>query len=375
MPRVAVGKGIGVRKVLQPSKYEVIENYEVAQDSVGKWFEPLDLVRGDNRAAQIREAREQGETPPPKRRHVRTQKWRQDEELRIKKAQKELKQKEQDVASREEEADAVLSVAEGLASGFLEFEDKGAEPKLRALDAKKNTDANQSILKRLRKSPIGFKRAKSVLGAAWLQLRQQAETRAQKKAKEVLVGEFAEIKAADTEIVRIAALLPQTLALQIAQARKPLVKNILSLQKSAGLKGAVSKPNSSPGDREEKYFEKRASNRFSFFRTKPSSFLATEWSVRLITYRNYTMSEKKQTGGDRALERFKQSIEKEQKQAVVTDLARQKALRHAANAWIETLSEEGRLRAFLQFEEAASAANAKKDRNTSLMSNGCGCVS
>ncbi|MEH6836879.1 hypothetical protein [Falsihalocynthiibacter arcticus] len=252
MPRVAVGKGIGVRKDLQPSKYEVIENYEVAQDSVGKWFEPLDLVRGDNRAAQIREAREQGETPPPKRRHVRTQKWRQDEELRIKKAQKELKQKEQDVASREEEADAVLSVAEGLASGFLEFEDKGAEPKLRALDAKKNTDANQSILKRLRKSPIGFKRAKSVLGAAWLQLRQQAETRAQKKAKEVLVGEFAEIKAADTEIVRIAALLPQTLALQIAQARKPLVKNILSLQKSAGLKGAVSKPNSSPGDREEK---------------------------------------------------------------------------------------------------------------------------
>ncbi|MEH6836880.1 hypothetical protein [Falsihalocynthiibacter arcticus] len=72
------------------------------------------------------------------------------------------------------------------------------------------------------------------------------------------------------------------------------------------------------------------------------------------------MSEKKQTGGDRALERFKQSIEKEQKQAVVTDLARQKALGHAANAWIETLSEEGRLRAFLQFEEAASAANAKK---------------
>lgn len=72
------------------------------------------------------------------------------------------------------------------------------------------------------------------------------------------------------------------------------------------------------------------------------------------------MSEMKLSVQERALARFVQTIEKEQKKSVVTDLARQKALGQAANAWIATLSEDERLKAFLQFEEAASAANAKK---------------
>ncbi|MCQ0091301.1 hypothetical protein [Roseovarius sp. M141] len=71
MPRATVQK-YGVEcSVLQPSIHPLIKDYEAAQDSVGVWFAPLNLVRGERRKQAIRDALNNGKTPPISPRHVR----------------------------------------------------------------------------------------------------------------------------------------------------------------------------------------------------------------------------------------------------------------------------------------------------------------
>lgn len=83
MPRVEKMVNGAPRRMLEPSKHPLIEDYEKAQDSVGVWFSDIGLVRGERRAAAIRAARASGRTPPPKRRHSRPHEWRRDEEARL----------------------------------------------------------------------------------------------------------------------------------------------------------------------------------------------------------------------------------------------------------------------------------------------------
>jgi hypothetical protein len=66
------------------------------------------------------------------------------------------------------------------------------------------------------------------------------------------------------------------------------------------------------------------------------------------------------TATDRAFNRFKEAVEKDQKKVVVTDLAREKAFGQTVKAWLSALPHEELVQAFVQFELAASASNAKK---------------
>ena len=116
------GKVISERWMLQPSKFPVIEDYEVAQDSVGEWFREAGLVRGERRKAAAREAFARGETPPPKRRHIRTQAWRLEQQRKLAQKAKALEDKEREVQRREAEAETVLAVAEAVAAGDLDLE-------------------------------------------------------------------------------------------------------------------------------------------------------------------------------------------------------------------------------------------------------------
>ncbi|TLP61352.1 hypothetical protein FEE96_13985 [Parasedimentitalea maritima] len=66
------------------------------------------------------------------------------------------------------------------------------------------------------------------------------------------------------------------------------------------------------------------------------------------------------TATDRAFNRFKEAVEKDQKKVVVTDLAREKAFGQTVKAWLSALPHEELVQAFVQFELPASASNAKK---------------
>ena len=81
-------KVIATRQMLQPSKFDVIEDYEHAQDSVGEWFSEIGLDRGERRKAAYREAVAKGETPPPKRIHSKTRDWRRKKDLELTKRER-----------------------------------------------------------------------------------------------------------------------------------------------------------------------------------------------------------------------------------------------------------------------------------------------
>lgn len=78
------------------------------------------------------------------------------------------------------------------------------------------------------------------------------------------------------------------------------------------------------------------------------------------TPKDDTMSNAKLSAADRAYNRFKLAVEKDQKVVIVTDLAREKAFGQTVNAWLSALVEEELTQAFAQFEMAASASNARK---------------
>ena len=66
------------------------------------------------------------------------------------------------------------------------------------------------------------------------------------------------------------------------------------------------------------------------------------------------------TATDRVFNRFNEAVEKDLKKVVVTDLAREKAFGQTVKAWLSALPHEELVQAFVQFEQAASASNAKK---------------
>jgi hypothetical protein len=265
VPRTIVEIKGATRHMLQPSKHELIEDYEAAQESVGTWFAEIDLVRGERRAQAIRDAREQGETPPPKRWHARTSAWRAQEELRLEAKENELaaetarvEAREKQAQDREADADAILAVAEAVEAGHLEVQtDEGTAP-LRPVAAK-GDGATRSLRDRIARGRAGAARAAGAFRAAAIRIaiRAQekaqatarteidAETRAAHAAAEARIEEatlaaqaearagveaaYAEIRAADDAIVEVAKLLPNDLRTRVANARSALVRRIAKL--------------------------------------------------------------------------------------------------------------------------------------------------
>ncbi len=220
LPRVVTKDG---RQMLQPSAHPVIEDYEFAQDCVGEWFSQIGLVRGERRAEAIREARRNGETPPPKRHHARTAQWRADEELRLEQKAEALELQSDEVEAREAEADTVLAVADAIAVGAIEVDGSTEAPRLKTDPSK----MDKPLLTRLNKSRAGRTRASAVFAAAWKRL----SARAGHEAQEALRQEFEEIRAADDEIVAIARMLPDGLRGRIAAARRSLSRRIVGLKR------------------------------------------------------------------------------------------------------------------------------------------------
>ena len=245
VPKVQVELNGTKRWMLQPSKHDLIKDYEAAQDSVGAHFAPLGLVRGERRAEAVRKARQNGDEPPAYRQHVRTADWRKAEDTRIVETRAELdrraeamtaeevalEQKQEAVTGREnaavakeQEADAVLAVGQGLAAGAFDIEDREGTPAL-----VETPDAKPGLLSklgaRIAASSSGRARALHVFSKALARLREKARD----EAKTAVARDTAEIQSADETIVEIASRLPYAERRSIGKIRVSLSARIMAL--------------------------------------------------------------------------------------------------------------------------------------------------
>lgn len=113
-------KVIATRLILQPSKFDVIEDYEHAQDSVGAWFAEIGLDRGEKHKEAFREAVAKGDMQPPKRMHNKTREWRCKKGRDLAKRERDLKIRSAAVEEKFTEADAIIEITEAIGQGVVE---------------------------------------------------------------------------------------------------------------------------------------------------------------------------------------------------------------------------------------------------------------
>ena len=238
LPRSVTQDG---RRMLQPSKHDVIRNYEKGQDDVGAWFAAADisLTRGERRKKKVRKAiefnaelrevqkkgdrLEENEKPMPKhRQHVSPRKWREARECELKdreagvrcretqlgESEAVVARREQIAKDKEREADEVLSIAQAVAAGDL-----GCEEDDPVRDDKQEPAPDKPAL------------AMRLFGKALARLRRDEKVAARAELKDA----FDEVRQADAAIVRIANLLPMKLREQVASARTSLTRSIMAL--------------------------------------------------------------------------------------------------------------------------------------------------
>lgn len=267
MPRATDDHG---RRVLQPSKFPEIANYELAQDLAGIWFAQVGLDRGQTRAFDARQARANGLPPPERVVHKRTAQWRAEQNIKLARkeallAEKEgeldnretdvaqrdaelrrsearldekheeldtreqrLDAREETVEEREREANAVLEVADAVASGDLSFaiapDGQGeATPVVKAADLRRQED----LAKRIAAPSFGVGRLLGTLGKAWAAFRSSADA----KALERYEKEFEEVGRIRSLVADILARLPAHLQSNIDQPIKMLAASLQRLNR------------------------------------------------------------------------------------------------------------------------------------------------
>ncbi|TYB81923.1 plasmid recombination protein [Maritimibacter fusiformis] len=234
MPRATVEKYGTECRVLQPSAQPLIRDYESAQDSVGAWFSAIGLVRGERRKQAIRDALNNGRTPPVNPRHVRPAEWRAKEEKRLAEKAADLETRQRDVAAREEDASTVLAFADAVSAGEIDADGRT----LKTIGA--GVKPPSPLL--LQKASRGFAAARKAFRAAAKRLRASADARTHREAEERVAAELAEIKAADDVIVEIVRDFPIAHRQRIAQIRRRLTAKIMALDPRARGRSTGSKP-------------------------------------------------------------------------------------------------------------------------------------
>lgn len=222
MPRATVRKYGTECRVLQPSAQALIRDYEKAQDSVGEWFSKIGLVRGERRRQAIRDALNDGRTPPVNPRHVRPAEWRAKEERRLAEKVAEVEVRERAVAERKEEAEAILAFADAVSAGEIDADERALKPA--GTDEKR--DSPLLLQEAARR---GFAAATEAFRTAAKRLRASAEAKARREAEDRVAAELAEIKAADEVIVEVARHFPTAQREKIARIRRKLTAKIMAL--------------------------------------------------------------------------------------------------------------------------------------------------
>ncbi|WP_278921638.1 plasmid recombination protein [Pseudophaeobacter profundi] len=238
MPRATVHKYGVDCQVLQPSVHPLIKDYEAAQDSVGKWFSDIGLVRGEARKQAIRDALNNGKAPPKKRRHVRPAEWRAQEEMRLAKQAAKLETQRRDLSEREDIADDVIAYADAVSAGDIDVDGTPRE----------EMAATEAPIPPARRASFGIAKARKAFRAAARRLAIRAENKAKKAADARIATEVAEIKKADAVILQIAQLLPKGLRAKIAHVRRQLTASIMVLDPGLRAKSSSHRPKNGEKD-------------------------------------------------------------------------------------------------------------------------------
>jgi len=231
-PNAKTPTASATRWMLQPSIHPMIEDYEAAQDSVGQWFADLGLVRGERRAAAIKQARANGTTPPKRRYHAKTWQWRAEQEQRILAEKKALAERTAQVEAREAEAETVLAVAEGVAAGEFVADTECEVPTLKEAPSPTAAGRSSPSLDALRKrSPAGFARAASVFARAWRRMFGNARAEAEALAQRSVAEAVAEIAEADEKIAEATLHLPSNQRSVVAKIRRTIPSILRRLER------------------------------------------------------------------------------------------------------------------------------------------------
>ena len=233
LPRVETTVNGAPRKLLQPSKFGVIRDYETLQDSVGLAFAGIGLRRGDRRKQAIREALSRGEAPPVNPRHVRPKKWRQEQERELAERDGKVEAREVAISQREAiaeraiaeadargaEADAILSIVEGVAEGQLEMSESDGTKRL-VFAGNADRKKVEEIHRRASRSASGRDKIARALHRAWQGMKRRAEAAAEAK----LEREFADVQEAAKQVSGIMSKLPATLRTALAERHQTIAR-------------------------------------------------------------------------------------------------------------------------------------------------------
>ncbi|WP_406871027.1 Pre (Mob) type recombination enzyme [Thioclava sp. 'Guangxiensis'] len=238
-------QNIASRYMLQPSKHPLIKDYEAAQDSVGIWFSGIGLVRGEPRKKAWRDAVAKGEEPPKKRQHVKPRVWREQEEARLdakrtradeRKAELDQQQRitaqrieavtrrETQVAEREADAEAILTVAEAVAQGAMQVDEAGA---VKWRPSERSRPEVASAIAAGQRRPKAVKRLFATLGKAVARMRGDLATQIEADVRSEYQDGFDALSSAREVAVDLVATLEPSLRPR-AQSKLTLLKQHLS---------------------------------------------------------------------------------------------------------------------------------------------------
>lgn len=235
MPRATVtmtrkGKVIATRRMLQPSIHPLIEDYEKAQDAAGFWFSSVGLVREERRKQAWRDALALDKTPPPKAYHKKTRVWREEQDIQRARKAKALKKSEaelddarhalsveaSEVAKTKAESEAILAVADAVATGAFSVEDPNDMTLSQYAvadrdDAVGGEDVPQGI-RRLnataKASPEGARRTIGLFAKAFARMRKDAEMTERKRLERLFADSFSALREAAAVISDVESSLP-----------------------------------------------------------------------------------------------------------------------------------------------------------------------
>jgi hypothetical protein len=142
-------------------------------------------------------------------------------------SEQKIAERETAAASKEQEADAVIALAEGLAEGVLEIDPASDQPAARKTEAAAAHPGFAALMARIKKGGTTVKRALGAFHRAFGVLRGNADEQAQARVRE----QTAEIRQADDQIVEIASLLPSDQRSRISDMRAVLVGRIMRLSR------------------------------------------------------------------------------------------------------------------------------------------------
>ena len=218
MPRVCVEmartdkktgekKVIATRLMLQPSKFDVIEDYEHAQDSVGEWFSEIGLDRGEKRKEAFRQAVAKGDTPPPKRMHTKTRDWRRKKDRELSKRERDLELRSAAVEEKSSEADAIIEITEAVAQGVVDPGAECAEAEVVPMKGREQDEAFLRAQRHAQRSPKGASRVAKAFRGGWITMFKKARKDAFERVSEDFRAANKTLEEVKTLLVKIGGTL------------------------------------------------------------------------------------------------------------------------------------------------------------------------